>query len=147
MTFIVKCIGIIIWAIETGKKLDNKNPIIWAIANNQDVEKKKPGKWAAENNFLINDKNPETFASKVRLVQFVNKASLPIAGLAAVACIGFVIANLSIALIISAVVLIATLIVKPIASYVKKDLLQNSTVRTNLDNPNAEQPQIANLTI
>ncbi|MCA4774352.1 hypothetical protein [Wolbachia endosymbiont of Mansonella perstans] len=58
-------------------------------------------------------------------MKFVNKALLPIAGLATVACIGFVIANSNIALIISVAVvaLIAVLIVKLIVSYVQKDLL------------------------
>ncbi|MCA4774901.1 hypothetical protein IHO40_01905 [Wolbachia endosymbiont of Mansonella ozzardi] len=58
-------------------------------------------------------------------MKFVNKALLPIAGPATVACIGFVIVNSNIALIISVAVvaLIALLIVKPIVSYVQKDLL------------------------
>ncbi|QOD38590.1 hypothetical protein [Candidatus Wolbachia massiliensis] len=126
-----------------------KNPLIWAIDSSKEIEGKKPGKWAAEHNLLINGKSPETFANKVQLTKFVNKASLPIAGLAAVACIGFVVANLSIALIISAaaVALIAALVVKPIALYVQKDLLQNSTVSTSFDNPNAEQLQASSLTV
>lgn len=136
----------IIWAKDNGKNIDSKNPIIWAVYNGKEIEGKKPGKWSAEHGLLINGKSPEAFASKVRLAQFVNKASLPIAGLAAVACIGFVIANLSIALIISAaaVALIAALVAKPIALYVQKNLLQSSTVSTNLDNPNTEQFQAAN---
>uniref|UniRef100_A0AAU7YN05 Uncharacterized protein n=1 Tax=Wolbachia endosymbiont of Oeneis ivallda TaxID=3171168 RepID=A0AAU7YN05_9RICK len=123
----------IIWAVDNGKKLDGKDPIIWAIDNGKNIEGKKPGKCAAEHNLLINGKNPETFASKVQSVKFVNKASLPIA-----ACLGFFIANLSMALIISAaaVALVAALIVKPIASYIQKDLLQNSTVSTSLNDPN-----------
>ncbi|RDD35374.1 hypothetical protein Wcon_00439 [Wolbachia endosymbiont of Cylisticus convexus] len=127
----------IIWAADTGKKIDGRNPIIWAIDTGEKIEGKKPGKCAAEHGFLINGKNPETFASKVQLVKFVNKASLPIVGLAIVACTGFIIANLSMALIISAaaVALIAALIVKPIASHVQRDLLQNSTVSTSLNNP------------
>ncbi|WP_375604107.1 hypothetical protein NOX90_00140 [Wolbachia endosymbiont of Anurida maritima] len=115
----------IVWAVDNDKNIDGKNPIIWAIGNDKEIEGKKPGKWSAEHDLLINGKSPEAFASKVRLAQFVNKASLPIAGLAAVACIGFVIANLSIALIISAaaVALIAGLIAKPIALYVQKKLV------------------------
>ncbi|WP_250296451.1 hypothetical protein [Wolbachia endosymbiont of Oedothorax gibbosus] len=116
----------IVWAVDNDKNIDGKNPIIWAIGNDKEIEGKKPGKWSAEHDLLINGKSPEAFASKVRLAQFVNKASLPIAGLAAVACIGFVIANLSIALIISAaaVALIAALVAKPIALYVQKNLLR-----------------------
>ncbi|WP_264682938.1 MULTISPECIES: hypothetical protein [unclassified Wolbachia] len=130
----------IIWAVETDKKLDDKHPIIWAVDNGKKIEGKKPGKCAAEHGFLINGKNPEIFASKVQSVKFVNKASLPIAGLAIVACNGFIIANLSMALIISAVAvaLVAALIVKPIASYVQRDLLQNSIVSRSLNNPKVE---------
>lgn len=128
----------IIWAVDNGKNIDGRDPIVWAIDNGKNIEGKKPGKCAAEHNLLINGKNPETFASKVQSVKFVNKASLPIAGLAIAACLGFIIANLSMALIISAAVvaLVAALIVKPIASYVQKDLLQNSTVSTSLNDPN-----------
>ncbi|WP_264336253.1 MULTISPECIES: hypothetical protein [unclassified Wolbachia] len=139
----------LIWAVETGKKLDGKDPIIWAIDNGKNIEGKKPGKCAAEHNLLINGKNPETFANKVQLAKFVNKASLPIAGLAIVACTGFIIANLSMALIISAAVVavVAALIVKPIASYVQRDLLQNSIVSRSLNNPKVEEfqrePQLA----
>ncbi len=133
----------IVWAIDNGKNIDSKSPIIWAVYNGKEIEGKKPGKWSAEHDLLINGKSPEAFASKVRLAQFVNKASLPIAGLVAVACIGFIIANLSIALIISAaaVALIAALVAKPIASHIQRDLLQNSVVSSKLDNLNAEQPQ------
>ncbi len=133
----------IVWAIDNGKNIDSKSPIIWAVYNGKEIEGKKPGKWSAEHDLLINGKSPEAFASKVRLAQFVNKASLPIAGLVAVACIGFIIANLSIALIISAaaVALIAALVAKPIASHIQQDLLQNSVVSSKLDNLNAEQPQ------
>ncbi|MHC3897950.1 UNVERIFIED_CONTAM: hypothetical protein LBW93_03440 [Wolbachia endosymbiont of Nasonia longicornis] len=128
----------IIWAVETDKKLDDKDPIIWAIDNGENIEGKKPGKCAAEHNLLINGKNPEIFVSKVQSVKFVNNTSLPIAGLAIAACVGFIIANLSMALIISvvAVALVAALIIKPIASYIQKDLLQNSTVSTSLNDPN-----------
>lgn len=128
----------IIWAVDNGKKIDGKDPIIWAINNGKNIEGKKSGKWAAERNLLINGKNPEIFASKAQSVKFVNNTSLPIAGLAIAACLGFFIANLSMALIISAaaVALVAALIVKPIASYIQKDLLQNSTVSTSLNDPN-----------
>ncbi|WP_265022575.1 hypothetical protein [Wolbachia endosymbiont (group B) of Ischnura elegans] len=140
--FMSQCKNPLIWAIETDKKLDDKDPIIWAVDNGKKIEGKKPGKCAAEHGFLINGKNPEIFASKVQSVKFVNKASLPIAGLAIVACNGFIIANLSMALIISAVAvavaLVAALIVKPIASYVQRDLLQNSIVSRSLNNPKVE---------
>uniref|UniRef100_A0A3B0JFF6 Uncharacterized protein n=1 Tax=Wolbachia endosymbiont of Aleurodicus dispersus TaxID=1288877 RepID=A0A3B0JFF6_9RICK len=152
--FMSQCKNPLIWAMETGKKLDGKDPIIWAVDNNKNIdgkdpiiwainngkniEGKKSGKWAAERNLLINGKNPEIFASKAQSVKFVNNTSLPIAGLAIAACLGFFIANLSMALIISAaaVALVAALIVKPIASYIQKDLLQNSTVSTSLNDPN-----------
>ncbi|WP_395463373.1 hypothetical protein [Wolbachia endosymbiont of Cantharis cryptica] len=132
----------IVWAIDNSKKIDNQNPIVWAINTGEDIKEKKPIEWAKEHNLLINGKNPEIFASKVQLTKFVNKASLPIAVVAAAVCIGFFIANLSIALIISvAVVALAALITKPIASYVQKGLLENSVVSKNLDNLDTEQHQ------
>lgn len=131
----------IIPTVKDDQNTDRRN-VVCGIDIDKEVEGKKPEKLAKEHNLLINDKNPEVFSSKVQLTKFIDKASLPIAGIASMILIYCIVAELSLALIISAaLVMLVALIAKPIASYIQKGLLENSAVSRNLDNPNAVQSQ------
>ncbi|APR97747.1 ankyrin repeat domain-containing protein [Wolbachia endosymbiont of Folsomia candida] len=111
---------------------DDKNTGEMDVVRKMDIDKEVEGK------------KPAKFASKVQLTKFVNKASLPIAGIASIILVYCIVAELSLALTISAAVIASVaLIAKPIALYIQKDLLENSAVSKTLDTPSIKQPQAA----
>ncbi|XGA08592.1 MAG: hypothetical protein U0X86_000850 [Wolbachia endosymbiont of Xenopsylla cheopis] len=57
---------ILVWVINSNKKIDGKNPLAWAIENNKQIEGGDAVKWAKDHDMTIGGRNPETFAHIIR---------------------------------------------------------------------------------